>query len=287
MFRKWKQDQSPADFRLMPVGVGQFSGLRRDTGGRGRAASHFKRVVVKFKTSKPFLERLFPSQRFKFRRADTLCTASLVITSLENVPWLGGESYVTLALQVHGVQYSKQDGGLVNGSLMPIHLVSRSEAVTSSREEMGLPSVPCDLDMYQLDDSCQITASWGGAKFADISLGSLRAGDAATERGPIGTVADYGVMVYRYIPAVGRPGVADCEYACVIPHAGESKAEAIESVASSMNAKLAFKALDWAQLPTLNHIASALSEMPVFDLVSAKVVEGTNVSEYLSCRRID
>ncbi|OHF00085.1 FAD binding domain-containing protein [Colletotrichum orchidophilum] len=287
MFRKWKHDKSPADFRLLPVGIGSFSGLRRDTSRKDASASRFKRAVVKFKTSKPFLEQLFPSEKFKFRRADTLCTASLVVTSLDNMSWLGGEGYVTLALQVHGVQYRKQDGGVVNGSFMPIHLVSRSEAVTSGREELGLPSVPCDLDMYQFDDSCRITASWGGAKFADISLSSLKAGNAAIERGPIGTVVDYGIIVYRYVPAVGRPGVADGEYACVIPHAGESKAEAVELVASSSSAKLDFKPLDWNQLPTMSHIASALSRMPVFDVVSAKISEGTNVSEYLSCRRID
>lgn len=287
MFRQWKHDKSPADFRLFPVGIGSFSGVRRDTRGRDGSASRFQRAVVKFKTSKPFLEQVFPSERFKFRRADTLCTASLVVTSLENMAWLGGEGYVTLALQIHGVQYRKQGGGVVNGSFMPVHLVSRSEAVTSGREHLGLPSVPCDLDMYQLDGSCRITASWGGARFADISLSMLGAGNAATERSPIGTVVDYGVMVYRYVTAVGRPGVADCEYACVIPHAAESKAEAIESVTTSSSAKLDFKPLDWDQLPTLSHIASVLSGMPVFDVVSAKITEGTNVSEYLSCRRID
>ncbi|WDK12969.1 FAD binding domain-containing protein [Colletotrichum graminicola] len=290
MLREWKLDKSPGDFRLMPVGIGRFSGLRQQMASAAdKQALRFKRAVVKFKSSKPYLETLFPNERFTFRRADTLCRASLVVTSMGGVPWLGGEGYTTLALHVHGVQYRKRDGGVVNGTFMPVHLVSRGEAATAAREELGLPSVQCDVDMYPSYDGSgyRITASWGGAKFADIAFEGLESGNAATERGPIGTAADYGIMVYRYVAAVGRPGQTECEYACVIPHARQSKAETVETVASSNSARMVFKPLGWDQLPTMSHIASALAQMPVFDIMSAKVTEGTNVSEYLSSIRID
>ncbi|KAK1991788.1 FAD binding domain-containing protein [Colletotrichum falcatum] len=290
MLRKWKLDNSPGDFRLMPVSIGRFSGLRQQmTLGAEKPARRFKRSVVRFTSSKPYLETLFPNQRFAFRRADTLCTASLVVTSMEDVPWLGGEGYTTLALHVHGVQYSKDGSGVVNGSFMPVHLVSRGEAASATREELGLPSVQCDVDMYPSYDGsgCRITASWGGIKFADIAIEGLKSGNPAAERSPIGTAADYGVMVYRYVAAVGWPGLAECEYACVAPHARESKAETVETVASSNSVKMVFKRLGWDQLPTMSHIASAFAQMPVFHIISAKVTEGTNVSEYLSCMRID
>ncbi|KAI6350681.1 hypothetical protein MCOR25_010483 [Pyricularia grisea] len=285
MFKRWKHEQDPTNFHFLPLAAGAFSGMRRALPIRD--SSGFKRVTIKFKTSKPFMETLLPNDHFVFRRPDTVCTASLVTTSLSNLPWLGGEGYTTLALHIHGVQYKQIKGGVMNGSFVAIHLVSRGEAVAACREELGLPAVPCDLDVYQPDDnSCTVTASWEGAKFASLSLTGLVAKDAALERGSIGTLADYGVMSYRYVPAVGRPGEPEAEYACVTPHARE-KTETVESVSSSTSARLVFKDLGWEQLPTLGHIAAAFSQMPIYGIVGVKVVEGSNASEQLSSRKID
>jgi hypothetical protein len=50
---------------------------------------------------------------------------------------------------------------------------------------------------------------------------------------------------------------------------------------------VSFDALDWEALPTLHHVVSRLAGIPVFDVVSAKVVEGVGVPDVSSARRID
>jgi hypothetical protein len=46
-------------------------------------------------------------------------------------------------------------------------------------------------------------------------------------------------------------------------------------------------ALDWDCLPTLHHVVSRLEEIPVYEIVGAKVVEGVGVPDVGAARRIE
>ncbi|KAK3337297.1 hypothetical protein B0T19DRAFT_455016 [Cercophora scortea] len=293
IFKRWKWSKKPDMYWRMPVAFGPFPGPRQDQYGRRRLedgpARRFTTASIKFKTSRTFLETLFPTAQFQFRDPSTVATASFSATRLDNMAWLGGKGYTHFGLYVHGVQYTKKDGTAIQGTYMPVLFESLADPIVSGREELGMPKLFADLDMEHDETSCRVTASWRGATFAKIELPSLRRDESTAEQGTIGGESDYGILVYRYIPAVGEPGKADAEYACVVPHAEESRVQSstVTSVARSAGAKVRIEALDWETLPTLHHITSALAKIPIYEVVDAKVVEGTGVPDVISCRRIE
>jgi hypothetical protein len=295
VFKRWKWAKKPDMYWRMPIAFGPFPGPRQDGYGRRRLADgptrEFTTVSIKFKTSRTYLETLFPTTQFRFKNAATVATASFSVTRLDKMAWLGGQGYTHLGLYIHGVQYVKKDGSVINGTHMPILFESLTDPIVSGREELGMPKLFCDIEMHDRASSARVTASWRGATFAELTLPNLKADDPATEHGTIGGEADYGILVYRYIPAVGAPGKADAEYACVVPHDEDAKVQPAKVHAVSRSppegASIKIHALDWDALPTLHHVSSALSQVPIYEVLSAKVVRGTGVPDVSACRRIE
>jgi hypothetical protein len=205
--------------------------------------------------------------------------------------WLGGGGYNHFGLYIHGVQYTKKDGTTINGTYMPLLFEKLTDPIVSGRDELGMPKVYCALDIHRRFRSYHMQASWQGAKFCDFSLEGLSYVDPATDKGTIGGESDYGILVYKYIPAVGRNmrGKADCEYPVVVPHEEESKVapSTVKSAAKAAEARVIFDPLDLDALPTLHHIIGVLVDVPVYEVVRAKVVEGTGVPDVSSARRIE
>jgi hypothetical protein len=52
-------------------------------------------------------------------------------------------------------------------------------------------------------------------------------------------------------------------------------------------ATVSFDACDWNTLPTLHHVVSRVAEIPVYEVISAKVVSGVGVPDVSSAVRID
>lgn len=313
IFRRWKWAQKPDLYWRMPIAFGPFPGPYQDAHGRRRLADgptrEFTTATIRFKTSRTFLETLFPTSQFRFRDAATVATASFSATRLDKMPWLGGKGYTHLGLYVHGVQYVKQDGTVVDGTYLPILFESLTDPIVSGREELGMPKLFCDIalheHLHEHERSCRVTASWRGATFADLTLPCLQADDPATEQATIGSGADQGLLVYRYIPAVGEPGKADAEYACIVPHEDEFRVQQAAVKAfwrsplpappqglgvsrkSGIGPEISIYALDWDALPTLHHITSVLAQIPLYEVISAKLVEGTGVLDASFATRIE
>ncbi|KUI65822.1 3-hydroxybenzoate 6-hydroxylase 1 [Cytospora mali] len=297
VFKRWKWSLKPNMYWRMPTAFGPFPGPRQD--GYGRALQEglqrtFTTISVKFKTSRTYLETLFPNSSFRFKSPSTVCQASISITELGKMQWLGGNGYRHLGLYIHGVEYVKKDGSTIAGTYMPVLFESLTDPISSGREELGMPKLFCDVDIHRRTSSVRVAASWRGAKFVDLSLTDLEEDDVSSEHGTIGGEADYGILVYRYIPAVGEPGVADCEYAVVVPHEEEQPKATVKKVfrapagqGKKTGAKIEIDALDWEALPTLHHVARALAEVPIYEVVGAKVVEGTGVPDVSAARRIE
>ncbi|ROV99928.1 hypothetical protein VMCG_06182 [Cytospora schulzeri] len=298
VFKRWKWSQKPNMYWRMPISFGPFPGPRQDGYGRNPQEGPqrtFTTVSVKFNTSRTYLETLFPTPSFRFKSPATVCQASISLTELGNMQWLGGEGYRNLGLYVHGVEYVKRDGTAVPGTFMAVLFENLTDPITSGREELGMPKLFCDIDVHRRGaTSVRAAASWRGARFLDVGLTGLEEDDPATEHGTIGGEADYGMLAYRYVPAVGRPGVADCEYAVVVPHGEEQpkatvtkvfRAPAVQDKTKGVSVEV--DGLDWEALPTLHHVAGALAEIPIYGVVSAKVVEGTGVPDVSAARRIE
>ncbi|KAF7529416.1 hypothetical protein G7054_g9855 [Neopestalotiopsis clavispora] len=292
IFKRWLWSQKKDMYWRMPVGFGPFPGPRMDHLGRPRT-NHlertFKTASIKFKTSRTYLETLFPTAQFSFASPATVCTASISITTLDNMSWLGGKGYNHCGLYVHGVKYTKKDGTSIVGTQLPVLFESLTDPIVSGRDELGMNKIFCDIDIQREAGSYKAQCSWRGAKFLDFELPDLKEDSPESEHGTIGGEADYGILTYKYIPAVGEPGKADVEYACVVPHAEEARLfpAKVNKVARSAYPVLMFDRGNWDTLPTLHHITAALADIPVYEIISAKVVEGNGVPDVSACKRIE
>lgn len=172
---------------------------------------------------------------------------------------------------------------------MPLLFESLTDPIVSGRDELGMPKVFCEVDIRQRHDSYRVRTHWQGSMFGKFNLDELEEVDPGSEAGTIGGESDYGILAYKYSPAVGERGKADAAYATVVPHAEESKVvpSKVTAVWKSKKPNFAFDSLTPQDLPTLHHIVSKLAQIPVYEYVSGKVVQGYGVPDVSACRRIE
>jgi len=203
--------------------------------------------------------------------------------------WLGGSGYRHLGLYIHSVQYVQKNGKVLDGTFLPVLFESLTDPIVSGREELGMPKLYCSLDLWRRETSYRIQAGWQGATFGTFLLDGLKEVDPSEDKGTIGGEDDQGIIAYKYIPRVGDRGAPDVEHATFVSHAQEAKVvpSRVHKVYTADKASISLDPLDWEALPTLHHVISRLAELPVYEVLSAKVVEGTGVPDVSSARRID
>lgn len=295
ILRKYLWAKNPHMYWRQPIVFGPMPGPRQDFLGRDRVApsikSTFTTTSIKFKTSRTLLQNLFPSSSFSFDSPSTVAYASFSQTTLDRMDWLGGGGYRHIGLYIHGVNYKKKDGSAINGTYMPILFESLADPIVSGREELGMPKLYSAIDVHHRSKSVHVQTSWQGAVWGNLRLEELQEEDNSTEKGTIGGTADDGIIVYRYIPKVGtnEKGVAEAEYPVFVPHAAESKVipSRVKRVRTTKKATLEINPLSWDSLPTLHHVINRLAEIPIDEIVEAKVVEGEGVPDVSSAVRIE
>jgi acetoacetate decarboxylase len=295
MLRKWEWESKKGLLWRMPTAFGPMPGPRQDFYGRPRDGSKakFTTASVKFKSSRTVLENLFPSDKLKFAVADTVAHATFAVTQLENLAWLGGRGYSHFGLYIHGVQYTKDNGDTVAGTYLPLLFENLADPILSGREELGFPKLYCELDVKKDSQSLNLNAGWMASKFCSLTLSDLKEHNAADSEQPAQANKEEGLFVHKYVPATGsfgstERGQADVEYMTFLPndegeHAVEKK---VEKTLKAASADLRFDALDWKALPTLHHIVGRLKEIPVYEVVEAKVIEGSGVGDVNAARRV-
>ncbi|CAI6101086.1 unnamed protein product [Clonostachys chloroleuca] len=290
-FRRWTWSQNPNLYWRMPISFGPFPGPRQTFEGKPRNATHstFTTASVKFKTSRTILQNLLPSTSFRFKSPGTFAYASFSQTTLNKMEWLGHSGYRHFGLYIHGVQYTLKDGTTLNGTFLPLLFESLTDPIVSGREELGMPKLYCSIDIWRRKTSYRVQTGWQGAQFGSMTLEGLSEVGVDGVKGTIGGEDDEGIFAYKYIPKVGERGKADVEHATFVPHAEESKVvpSTVQKVWIAEKGGFSFAALDWDALPTLHHVISRLAEIPVYEVVGAKVVEGLGVPDVSSARRID
>ncbi|KAF4334663.1 salicylate hydroxylase [Fusarium beomiforme] len=291
LFRKWDWAQKPHLYWRMPISFGPFPGPRQTFTGEARTATHstFTTASIKFKTSRTLLQNLFPSASFRFKSPGTVAYASFSQTTLNKMEWLGGSGYRHIGLYIHGVQYVQKDGTVRDGTFLPILFESLTDPIVSGREELGMPKLYCSVDIWKRTNSYRIQTGWQGVQFGSFTLEGLQETDPGASKGTIGGEDDEGIFAYKYIPKVGDRGQADVQHATFVPHAEEAKVvpSKVLKVLTAQKASFEFDPHDWEALPTLHHVISRLAEIPVYDIIGAKVVEGVGVPDVSSARRID
>lgn len=198
-------------------------------------------------------------------------------TTLGNMAWLAGRGYNLLGLYVHGVEYVRDDGSAVRASYLPVLFESLADPIVSGREELGMPKLYASVDVYRSDTSAyHVRAGWEGALWGDFLLEDLVEVDPETEAD-----ADAGILSYKYLPKSGRRnrGIAAEEYPVFEPFSSARPTPRPHKVYATQKARIEVDPLGWEQLPTLYHVISRLAEVPVYDIVGAKVVEGEGVPD--------
>jgi hypothetical protein len=288
ILKRWQWAKKPDVSWRMPIPFGPFPGSRQDASGAKRLADNrgtYTTATISFMTSRTLLDTILPTSQFTFQAPITTAMAKLVVTKFDEVTWLGGGGYTTIGLYLPGVQYTKKDGSIVKGTYLPVIFGNLPDSILSGREDLGLPKLFCDIDM-KLDEagSCKVSASWRGASFAELSIEGLKPDESKTEQKPTGEGGESGTLTYRYIPAVGEPGKADAEYACLIPREDAAK---VQRKTVTHTASIKIDSRDEVTLPTLHHVTKFLAAMPVYKILSAQVVHGTGVAEAEGCMRIE
>ncbi|KAJ6029972.1 uncharacterized protein N7446_000965 [Penicillium canescens] len=295
VLRKHLWSQNPHMYWRQPIVFGPMPGPRQDWMGRDRALksaqSTFTTASIKFKTSRTLLQNLFPSDRYSFISPSTVARASFSQTTLGGMDWLGGGGYRHIGLYIHGVQCTKEDGTVLKGTYMPILFESLADPIVSGREELGMPKLYTAIDVHQRNESYRLQTSWQGAVWGHFELEGLEDQDPAADAGTIGGEADDGILVYRYMPKIGKEckGQAEAEYPVFVPHAAESKVvpSKVTRLQRTKKAKVEIQGLDWDALPTLHHVISRLGEIPIDEIIDAKVVSGVGVPDVSSAMRIE
>lgn len=284
-----------------PVSFGPMPGPRQSHHGHPLPAQDSKFVThsVRFQTSATYLKTLFPTDSFSFVRPGTLVEASFQCTKLDQMQWLGGGGYTYFGLWIHGVQYQKKDGTKIQGTFLPVLFETLADPITTGREELGMPKLYCDIDVAETESGTHIACSWRGAKFVEIKMHGLKElPPVEPSNGTDSHVADAqgsspqsteddGVLAYRYIPAVGKPGVADAEYPVFVPKAGSTTPRVVDKVFKGTGSVLEFMEGDWNTLPTLHHIASGFADIPVYNILESKIEEGHGVDDLSQVERIE
>ena len=209
--------------------------------------------------------------------------------------WLGGSGYRHLGLYIHGVEYVKKNGETVIGTYMPLLFESLADPIVSGREELGMPKLYSSIDIERDDTSYHIRTGWQGATWGRFQLNRLTPveSSAASKPGLKGSMTgddtDAGILVQRYIPRVGREhkGEAEADYA-VFDRFSEARPQPVVHRAwESKDAKFEIDAKDWMALPTLHHVIARLQEIPVYEIVTARLVEGMGVSDVSTAKPIE
>ena len=282
IFKRWQRSKNPSWGCRMPLSFGLTTPAPSPSPDNLKHT--FLTASVKFKTSRTYLETLLPEESFRFKNPATICTASISATTFDNMSRLGGGGYNRCGLYFHGVEYTRENGSSIAGTYLAALF---EDLADSGSGELGVRKIHCQIDVTRQRESYHLVASWRGVQFLGFSVDGLEDGDFANGNGSVVHCDEdsNNILTHRYIPAVGQPGKADADYACVIPR--KRTHEAVKSVQHSTKSTISLVAGDWKTLPTLHHVASGLAKMPIYEIVGAEVVEGSGTEGTSACRRIE
>lgn len=261
----------PTSFGPMPASRQTFQDTKEDN-------ATFVRSSFKFKTSRPLLANLLPKRTLEFVGPGSIAFASFTYTAWSDVSWLGGHGYNQLDFYIHGVQsaqHTTSDRSNLLGSFLAVSFTDSADVITDNRENLGFPSVFCDLKI-QHDGSTQThKASWRGTEFIRMCMYNA----AETTADTSGREAESDLLfVHRYVPGTGsemKPTVDSVIRASLVRSDSEMRNERCTA-----SGELKVTRYDVKRLPTLHHIVERLAELPILEDISVTLSNGTGKLHY-------
>lgn len=289
--REWTWKRNQRAYWRMPIAFGPMPGPRQTHFGiaQNSQKSTFTTASIKFKTSRTVLETLFPPMRsgWRFSVLNTVAYATFSQTTLNKLDWLGGSGYNHIGLYIHGAEYTREDGSVVKGAYLPVLFESLTDPIISGREELGMPKIYSSIDVYRRNTSYRVRTGWEGSLWGNFLLQGLEEVEPSspTEEKP----KEEALLTYKYLPATGpgNKGKAAEEYPVIWDASADKESTTkVLKTYKAQKASFAIDSLDLEQLPTLHHVISRLTEIPIYDIVDAKVVEGEGVPDLAGARPI-
>lgn len=272
-----KRREATCSYHRMPIGYGPFPGPRQTWEGVTRlgtkAWTDTKRQgsTITFKSPKAFLETLLPHESFSFQTPGDEVYCSWAVLDLANLGWLEGRGYKTFGLYIHDVTCKGETETIV-GDYLSVLYEDFSDPITSGREELGTAKIFCDIDETTTDSEYTVKLGWQGFNFCTMIIKDLTQVNINAEKPKTSYQPSQGILHYKYIPATGRPGFADCEYPCVTPFPPPAVGVTEKVVVgSSTSSSIKFDAAGWHELPTMHHIVAAFEKIKVLEIIDARI----------------
>jgi 2-polyprenyl-6-methoxyphenol hydroxylase-like FAD-dependent oxidoreductase len=177
-----------ATTRCMPFSFGLIPGLTQDGKGRARNIGKlsYKTSYITFKTHKSYLDSLLPSDELSIDMAGSWATATMSVTRLEEVNWLGGRTYSFFGMYIHNVTVGNivpTDAPTTNceaaidnnikGDFVAVLFQNQPDSIIASREELGVPTLFATLDEKSSWPNFSLSAGWEGTEFCSLTLEDL------------------------------------------------------------------------------------------------------------------
>jgi len=283
--REWKWTKQPASYWTMPIAFGPMPGPRQSFEGKPRDLSESTTITssITFKTSRTMLQNFFPpgSKQFSFTSPGTVAFASISQVTLDGLEWLGGKGYDFIRIQIHGVTYIGKDGKTIQGTYVPVLWENLTDSILSGREELGMPKLYSEIVETRHKTTQIVQTSWRGAKWGYFEWIDLEEVDKdVSSHSKLGFELGEGILMQRYIPSVGRDkrGISETEYT-VFEQFPSSLNSKITRILKSKKGYVSIEPQNWTTLPTQHHIIARLADIPIFEVVDARIVEAVGISD--------
>lgn len=176
-----------AAYQRAPFSFGPSPGPRQDHIGRARNLGEisYKTSYLTFKTLKSYISTLLPSDELSIDTDGSWATATLSVTRLANLSWLGGRGYSLFALYIHNVTGNGKTltdastngkattGSEKKGDFVPVMFENKADPIITGREELGFSKVFATLEDTSSASYYTLSAGWEGTEFCSLTLEDL------------------------------------------------------------------------------------------------------------------
>ena len=267
----------PGVMYMMPTHFGPYTGPRRGPEGRTFACVDNPKNTtysVSFLTNIDQLEPLLPPGF----STDGEPVVTVFTEHLKEIEWLAGRGYNVLGVTFPVRYEGKKDRAA--GPLLTVLWENLTDPILTGREQLGFSKIYCELpEPVVRADETHLTASWLGFRFLDLRLTGMKEVAETDFPPPPDAKSDgvaQGMLHYKYIPKTGDWGVADAEYACLLPNGNSN--QVIKRMWHG-DGTVEFHRARWEDLPTQYSIVNTFADLEIVEWRGATITRSIGAKD--------
>ena len=191
-------------------------------------------------------------------------------------------------MYVHDVGYK----GTNRGYFVPVMFGDLPHLVSRDREIYGLPALYTAIQTEHRAMSQQVTARFGELDWLEIKVQDLQPSAASTSAvlpdgaGKTGLLAWTCRRQFARDEQSNEKHVERDDFVVKVSFEKDEDAVRVEQIWETSNASIQFNLHDRASMPTLDHIVHRLAEMPIYQILGAKMIVGDGLPTYCRAQRL-